>query len=173
MPALDQGRIRLGNVLVYIERTTAPAAPLPPGVMPRPYGLAATALEQAGMVLAAVGTNEAVWLGFQAIDAARPAIVRIRAGVEKPLDALTGERWNDTTGGKLTCPPDYALPGLRRPDGFLPFGAGDTLTVLVDATPAPAEVVIRLVSPAVFTRLTGTVTTRLDPDSAFKGYRLP
>jgi hypothetical protein len=173
MPALDQGRVRLGTVLVYIERTTAPAAPLPPGVMPRPYGLAATALEQGGTVLAAVGTNEAVWLGFQAIDAARPVIVRVRAGVEKPLDALTGERWNDTTGGKLTCPPDYALPGLRRPDGFLPFGAGDTLTVLVDAAPAPVEVVIRLISPSLFTRLTGTVTTRLDPDSAFKGYRLP
>jgi hypothetical protein len=173
MPALDRGRVRLSNVLVYIERTTAPAAPLSPGVMPRPYGLAATALEQAGTVLAAVGTNEAVWLGFQAIDAAHPAIVRIREGVEKPLDALTGERWNATMGGKLTCPPDYALPGLRRPDGFLPFGAGDTLTVLVDATPAPAEVVIRLIPPAMFTRLTGTATTPLDPDSAFKGYRLP
>ena len=173
MPALDRGRIRLGNVFVYIERTTAPAAPLPPGVMPRPYGLAAMALEQAGTVLAAVGTNEAVWLGFQVIDAARPAIVRIRAGVEKPLDALTGERWNDATAGTLTCPPDYALPGLRRGDGFLPFSAGDTLTVLVDASPAPAEVVIRLVSPAVFTRLTGTATTRLDPESAFKGHRLP
>lgn len=173
MPALDRGRVRLGNVLVYIERTTAPARPLPPGVMPRPYGLAETALEQAGTVLAAVGANEAVWLGFQAIDAAQPAIVRIRAGVEKPLDALSGERWNDTAGGKLTCPPDYALPGLRRPDGFLPFGAGYTLTVRVDVTPAPAEVVIRLISPAAFTRLTGTVVVPLDPDSAFKGYRLP
>jgi hypothetical protein len=173
MPALDQGRIRLANVLIYIERTTAPARPLPAGVMPRPYGLAATALESAGTVLAAVGANEAVWLGFQAIDAARPAIVRIRAGDEKPLDALSGEPWNDTAGEKLTCPPDYALPGLRRPDGFLPFAAGETLTVVVDATPAPAELVIRLVSPAAFTRLTGIMPSPLDPDSAFKGYRLP
>lgn len=173
MPALDRGRIRLANVFVYIERTTARTAPLPPGVMPRPYGLATVALEPGGGILAAVGANEAVWLGFQAVDAAHPAIVRIRAGTKDPLDALSGERWNDAAGGKLTCPPDYALPGLRRPDGFLPFAAGETLTVLVDATPAPAEVVIRLVSPASFTRLTGTTATRLDPDRAFKGYRLP
>jgi hypothetical protein len=173
MPTLEQGRIRLANVLIYVERTTAPAAPLPPGVMPRPYGLAPTALEPSGTVLAAVGTNEAVWVGFQAIDAAHPASVRVRAGVEEPLDALSGQRWNDTPEGRLICPPDYALPGLRGPDGFMPFGAGDTLTVLVDVTPTPAEIVIRLVSPAEFTRLTGTVASRLDPDSAFKGYRLP
>jgi hypothetical protein len=173
MPALDWGRVRLANVLVYIERTTSAGAPLPPGVMPRSYGLAATALDPTGTVLVAVGSDEAVWLGFQAIDAAQPAIVRIRVEAEKPLDALSGERWNDSAGGKLTCPPDYALPGLRLPDGFLPFGAGDSLTVLVDATPAVAEVVIRLVSPEVFTPLTGTVTSPLDLDSAFKGYRLP
>ena len=122
MPALDQGRIRLANVLVYVERTTAPAAPLPPGDMPRPYGLAATALERAGTILAAVDTNEAVWLGFQAIDPAHSAIIRIRAGVENPLDALTGERWNDTTGGKLTCPPDYALPACGALMASYPLG---------------------------------------------------
>jgi hypothetical protein len=173
MPALDWGRVRLANVLIYMERTTSAGAPLPPGVMPHSYGLAPTTFDPTGTALVAVGSDEAVWLGFQAIDTAHPAIVRIRVEAETPLDALSGERWSDSSGGKLTCPPDYALPGLRLQDGFLPFRAGDALSVLVDATPALAEVVVRLVSPEVFTRITGIVTSPLDPDSAFKSYRLP
>jgi hypothetical protein len=170
---LDQGRVRLTNLLIYVERTIAPTAPLPPGVMPRPYGLAATALEPTGTVLAAVVADEAVWLGFQAIDPAHPVIIRVRVGVENPMDALSGGIWNDSGAGKLRCPPNFGLAGLRCTDGFLPFGAGDTLTVLVDAASTSAEALIRLVSPETFTSLTGTATGPLNPQSAFKGYRLP
>jgi hypothetical protein len=173
LPALDHGRIRIAGVLVYIERTLRSARPLPPGALPRPYGLASTALDRTGEAVAAVSDDEAVWLGFQAIDEAQPVILRIRVGVEQPLDALSGEPWNDKTSSQLRCPPEYALPGLRRSDGFLPFNAGQTITVLIDASPVPAEVIIRLLSPALFSRVTGTTPTSLDPDSAFKGYRLP
>ena len=71
------------------------------------------------------------------------------------------------------------------------FRAGDTLTVLVGnvlmdnvlvdnaaaddslVDDASVEVVIRLVSPEEFTRLTGTSPDPLDPGSGYQGRRLP
>lgn len=191
MPALDLGRIRLRGVFVYLERTLAPATPLAPGSVPRSYGLAPTVVDpaggdRAGAAVAAVGADEAVWLGFQAIDEAHPATLRIRVGVDQPLDAISGASWIEDASARLTCPPAYALPGLTRPEGVLPFRAGDTLTVLVDDTvvdeavvdeavvdDGPVEVVVRLVSPEEFTRLTGTRPAPLDPRDAYQGRRLP
>lgn len=186
MPAWDLGRIRLGGVFVYLERTLAQAAPLAPGSIPRSYGLAPTVIDPAGAAVASVGADEAVWLGFQAIDDAHPATLRIRVGVNQPFDAVSGAPWTDDSSTRLTCPPAYALPGLTRADGVVPFRAGDSLTVLVDNAAAdeaavdeaavvdvPVEVVIRLVSPEDFTRLTGTSPGPLDPGSAYQGRRLP
>jgi hypothetical protein len=171
-PVLDRGRIRVAGVYIYIERTLAPTRLLPLGTVPRPYGLASTALVHTDVAVAAVGVEEAIWLGFQAIDESRPAVVRIRAGVGRRFDAVSGEPWTEEDGARLTCPPDFALAGIRRPEGHRAFRAGQILTVLVDA-PEPAVVVIHLVSPAVFTRLAGTTPEALNPEAAYRGQRLP
>ena len=141
---IDRGRIRLADaLLVYPERTLARGAP-------RPHGLAPAAVAEPGAVLAGVGPGEAVWLGFQAVDDTRPATVRV--GVDSaPADAV------------LVCPPDYRLPGVYE-EG--------RLTVSLDG-PGHAEVEIRLVSLEIFTNLTGEPAEPLDPDSSYKGWRLP
>jgi hypothetical protein len=173
--ALDRGRIRLGDdVFVYLERMLAPPGPLPADVAPRAYGVAPTAVVGAAVV-AAVGTGEAVWLGFQPVDSARPAVVRVRMDQPEPLDAVTGGDWEDELSedarNYLTCPPDSRLPGIRRGSGYVPFGIG-RLTVLTHGD-APALVPVELVSPERFTSLTGVEPEPLDPESAYKGWRLP
>jgi hypothetical protein len=174
--ALDRGRIRLADaVLVYLERTLAGSAPFRPGVGPPSYGLAPTAVSGSGVVLAPVGSGEAVWLGFQAIDSARPATLRVRAEGPPPLDAVTGEPWEEALTqaprNHLVCPPDYFLAGLRRPAGHVPFGEGE-LTVLAYGA-RPEQVAVHLVAPDTFARLTGAMPEPIDPDSAYKGWRLP
>ena len=167
---LDRGRIRLDDtVFVYLERTLAsqPA---------RSYGLAPAAVLPSGPVLAAVGCGEAIWLGFGAVDPARPATVRVRVDGPEQFDAVTGGPWEDgrmdAPPNYLVCPPDYALPGVGHSEENLLFGAGQKLTVIahLDAT---VLVPVELVSPATFEDVTGIVPPPLDPDSAFKGYRLP
>ena len=173
--ALDHGRIRIADaLLVYLERALASAEPASPDAPPRSYGLAPTALAD-GSAVAAVGPGEAVWLGFQAVDPARPAIVRVRLEATPPLDAVTGGPWDDALSEEprnhLVCPPDYCLPGARRSSGHAPFEAGE-LTVVVHQ-PVRADAPIRLVAPDEFAQLTGTEPAALDPESGYKGWRLP
>jgi hypothetical protein len=173
---LDRGRIRVGDhVYVYLERTLAPPGPLPEDVAPRAYGIAPAAVLPSGLVAAAVGTGEAVWLGFQPVDPARPAIVRVRLDLPDALDALTGEAWEDALSEEprnyLTVPPDSRLAGLRQGSGYVPFRDG-RMSVLSSAE-APTIVPVELVPPERFTALTGIVPEPLDPDSAYKGWRLP
>jgi hypothetical protein len=184
---LDQGRIRLGDDLfVYLERMLAPPGSLPVDVAPRAYGVAPTAVLASGSVLAAVGPGEAVWLGLQPVDAARPALVRVRIDHPEPLDAVTGEPWEDAMSEEprnyLSCPPDSRLAGVRDDWGYVPFGLRDRgasakgvlerLSVLSYGD-EPALAPVELVTPERFTSLTGIVPEPLDPDSAYKGWRLP
>jgi hypothetical protein len=177
--ALDHGRIRLADaVFVYLERTVAPQAPLPPEVPPRAYGLSPTGISPSGSVVAAVAPGEAVWLGFQAVDPRESAIVRVRVDRPEPLDAVTGGRWDEALTEEprnyLLCPPDSRLSGVRHRSGYVPFGVrdADKLSVFVDGE-TPALVPVELVPPAAFTHLTGVVPEPLDPDHAYKGWRLP
>jgi hypothetical protein len=146
---LDLGRIRLADaVYVYLQRTIAPSAPLPPDVAPRAYGLSPAAVAPSGSVVAAVAPGEAAWLGLQAVDPARPVTVSVRIEGSEPVD--------------LVVPPVSRLVGqLFRP--------GDRVTVLSDGE----SVAIELVSPERFLELTGTAPEPLDPESAYKGWRLP
>lgn len=178
--SIDRGRIRLADVVfVYVERMPAPPGPLPPDVVPRAYGVAPTAESPSGAVVAGVGPGEAVWLGFQPVDPARPATVRVRVDGPEPLDAVTGEPWQDGLSDEphnhLVCPPDYRLTGVRQADGYLPFGLVDAdqrLRVLSYGD-SPAVVPVELVTLDRFTSLTGIAAEPLDPDSAYKGWRLP
>jgi hypothetical protein len=126
-------------------------------------------------VVASLAEGEAVWLGFQALDPARPARIRVRWGGTAAVDAVTGEPWHDelteAPRNHLVSPPDYSLPGLREAGGHVPFGTGDLTVLLYE--PAVAQVPVRLVAPDEFTRLTGVEPAPLDPDSAYKGWRLP
>jgi hypothetical protein len=174
--SIHRGRIRLADVVfVYLERMPTPPGPLPPDVAPRAYGVAPTAESPSGGVVAGVGPDEAVWLGFQPVESAQPAIVRVRVDGPKPLDAVTGEPWQDGLSDEphnhLVCPPDYRLTGIRQADGSLPFGLGD-LSILLCGD-APALVPVELVTLERFTSLTGIAAEPLDPDSAYKGWRLP
>jgi hypothetical protein len=167
---IDRGRIRLADaVFVYLERMLVPPEPLPPDVAPRPHGVAPTAALPAGEVVAAVGPGEAVWLGFQPVEPARAAVVRIRIEAPEPLDAVTGEPWDDGLAEEprnyLRCPPDYRLPGRT-------FAVGEHASVLSYGA-APAVVSFELVTLEQFTRLTGVAAEPLDPESAYKGWRLP
>lgn len=184
--AIEDGRIRLADaVFIYLERTLAPPDPLPPGVTPRAYGVAPMALSPSGSVVAAVAPGEAIWLGFQAVEPARPATVRIRVDGLEPLDAVTGGRWDEALVEQprnyLVCPPDYCLPGIRRSPGYLPFGLRQVspsaevlqeLTVLAGGA-NPDLVVVHLIRPDTFTHLTGVVPTPLKKEDAYKGWRLP
>jgi hypothetical protein len=184
--ALDGERIRLADaVFVYLERMLAPAVPLPPHVPPRSYGVSPTGLTGSGTVVAAVAPGEAVWLGFQAVDPARPAMLRVRVERADPLDAVTGGPWEEALAEEprnyLVCPPTSRLTGLRRPGGHVPFGAGrpaegeeivETLTVFAWSE-QPVGMPVSLARPAEFTRLTGRAAEPLDPDHAYKGWRLP
>jgi hypothetical protein len=127
-------------VFVYLERTLATTAP-------RPYGVAPAALHE-GAVIAAVGPGEAVWLGFQAVDPARPATVHVLAGA--------------TEIARLVCPPDSRLDALDASE----------LTLRCSA-PEVVEVAVRLVDPAEFTRLTGRAHEPVDTERGYKGWRLP
>jgi hypothetical protein len=174
--ALDKGRVLLVDaVLVYLERTVASPEPLPSGVAPRAYGLAPAAIVAPDAVLAAVGPGEAIWLGFQATDPRSPVVLRVRVEGPQPLDAVTGEPWGDTLadepGNHLLCPPDYCLPGLRRPDGYVPFEQGELSVLALQPTPGRASV--RIVDFEAFSELTGREPEPLDPESAYKGWRLP
>lgn len=168
---IESGPIRLGGLFLYFERALMPAAPMPPGTIPSSHGLAPAATADAGEVVVAVGADEAIWLGFQALDKDRPATVRIRFDRDQPLDAVTGAPWTDVTSKRLHCPPDYALPGVKRATGVLPFQAGDVLTAFVDRPSLAVR--IRLVTPTAWTQLTGTQPAPLDPGAAFSGRRLP
>lgn len=183
---LENGRVRLADaVFVYLERTLAPSRPLPPDVAPRSYGLSPTGISPARSVIAACAPGEAVWLGFQAVDAASPVIVRVRVDSPQELDAVTGERWEegvrDHPRNHLVCPPDSRLVGIRHPNGFVPFGVDAArggsqvpqgFSVLCYGE-SDASVRFELVSPATFTSVTGLIPEPLDVDNAYKGWRLP
>ena len=175
---LDNGRIRLNDaVFIYLERALAPGGPLPPGVAPRAHGLAPAGISPSGSVVAAVAPGEAVWLGFQAVDPAKPATIRVRVDRTEPLDAVTGEQWVDALTDEprnyLVSPPETRLAGVRQPTGeYLPFGSAEQLSI-ISLGDEGALVGVELVPPATFTELTGLVPEPLDPDSAYKGWRLP
>lgn len=173
---IDQGRIRLDDtVFVYLERTLAPDRPLPADVAPRAYGLLPIAISPSGTVIGALGPGEAVWLGFQPIDPARPAVVRVRVDRGAPLDAITGGPWNDKLQDEprnyMVCPPDTRLSGMRQGLGYAPFGPVDLTVLSYDEASTTAPVV--LMTSEAFTRLTGIEPEPLNPDSAYKGWRLP
>lgn len=173
---LDHGRIRLDDaVFVYLERTLAREDPLPADVGPRAYGISPIAISPNGSVVAAVGPGEAVWLGFQPVDAARPAIVRVRIDRDEPVDAVTGGPWRemlqDEPRNYLICPPDSRLSGMRQGSGHVPFRPGE-LTV-VSYNDDAATVSIELMNPETFARLTGIEPDALDPENAYKCWRLP
>jgi len=183
---IDRGRIRLADdVFVYLERMLAPSGPLPPQIAPRSYGVAPVAASPSGPVVAAVGPGEAVWLGFQPVDPARPVIVRVRVDRPEPLDAVTGQPWEDGLSDDprnyLVCPPDSRLTGVRQANGYLPFGLGERRAdgdilerpSVLSYGDAPAVVPVELVTLERFTSLTGIAAEPLDPESAYKGWRLP
>jgi hypothetical protein len=175
---IDAGRLRIDDaVLVYLERAVAPPGPLAPGAVPRAHGLAPASVSDEGTVVAAVAEGEAVWLGFQAVDPERPVTLRVRVEGEPPLDAVTGEPWRDerdgsSAPGRIVCPPENRLAGVRRADGTHAFGTGVELAVIA-WIPEPAEVAVQLVRPERFTDLTGEVPEPLDRGSAYGGWRLP
>ena len=129
-------------------------------------------------MLAAVAPDEAVWLGFEAVDPAEPANVRVRLDRPEPLDAVTGGQWDETLSEEprnyLVCPPDSRLAGVRCESGYMPFGArGDEQLSVLVANGTSALVRVELVSPSAFTDATGVVPAPLDPDSGYKGWLLP
>jgi hypothetical protein len=173
--ALDRGRIRLGDLLVYLEHILRPAEPLAPGVVPRAYGVAPTAISPAGEVLAAVAADEAVWLGFQPAERTQAVVVRVRVDDGEPLDAVTGGPWQPdlmlSPGNHLAVPPDSRLVGVPVGGHVVPFRPPNRLSVLVVDPPATA--VINLVEPAAFERLTGRRPPLLDRNRGYTGWRAP
>jgi hypothetical protein len=156
--SLDAGRIRLGDVVfVYLERTFLPTAPLPPGNVPRAYGVAPLSVLEHGEAIAGIWPGEGIWLGFQPVDRSTPAVVGVR---------VEGEPEH-----RLVCPPDHALPGRRSGAGYVPFSDG-RLTILT-GDEDPAQVTIRLVPARDFADMTGMPVEPIDPSHAYQGHRLP
>jgi hypothetical protein len=119
-------------------------------VPPRAYGLSPAAVGPSGSVVAAVARGEAVWLGFQAVDPSLPKRVEVRIEGEEPIDL------------EAVVPPDSRLAGQM-------FRSGDRLAVLSEGE----SVAIELISPESFQEITGIVPEPLDPEAAYKGWRLP
>jgi hypothetical protein len=138
-------------------------------VPPRAYGISPVAVVPSGSVVAAVARGEAVWLGLQALNRSRPATVRVRVDGREPIDAVTGEPWEealvDEPRNYLVTPPDSRLQGRL-------FRSGDRLTIRSEGA-TPASVAVEFVPPQVFRERTGIVPDPLDPDAAYKGWRLP
>ena len=116
---------------------------------PRAYGVAPIAGLEGREVVAGIWPGEGVWLGFQPVDRSSPAVVRVL--VEGELEH------------RLVCPPDHALPGLFSEGSFTVLAGEEDL----------AEVTIRLVSAHAFTGMTGVPMEPIDPESGFRGQRLP
>lgn len=183
---IEHGRIRLADeVFVYVQRSLAPAGLPSSENVPRSHGIAPTAEAQSGTVVSAVGPGEVVWLGFEAVDRAKPAIVRVRIDQHDPVDAVTGGPWNDLLSEEprnyLVCPPEYRLAGAQRGEHYQSLGCGehrvddhvlDRLSVL-SCGDVLSVVTVELVTLARFTDLTGLEAEPLDPEGAYKGWRLP
>jgi hypothetical protein len=183
---IDDGRIRLADaVLVYVERTYRRPAPMRPGTAPRAYGRALLAMSRAGEVLAPVPAGEAIWLGFQPVDPDHPVAIRVRLEGDSPIDAVSGEPWapemREAPRNYLVCPPDYWLAGVMTEAGCVQFGACDgksrfgvvaSLTSLTHGR-RTGQVAIRLLTSAAFGDATGLAVEPIDPDNAYKGWRLP
>jgi hypothetical protein len=194
---LEHGGIRIADLAVcYPQRSIAPPAPLTLGAIPRSYGILPTAEVAGGAglfgdaVIGAVGAGEIVWLGFRSASTEPPSLIRVRVEALEPLDAITGKPWADRSPDCLICPPDFALSGIRRGQVCEPFGCAEAastgvvqrLTILAQAAVErrseigwqnTAAVQLLLVRPTVFADLAGSAPEPLDPDAAYKGWRLP
>lgn len=196
---LDRGGIRIADLVIcYPQRSLAPPSPLSAGDIPRSYGILPIAEVTRGIagvfgdaIIGAVGDGEIVWLGFGAATAGRASLVRVRVEGPEPLDALTGKRWTDCSPACLSCPPDFALPGILHGQVCEPFGSAEAgsagvvqrLTILARAVATEqvekinwrnaAAAQLLLVRPNIFADHSGLSVEPLDPDSAYKGWRLP
>lgn len=163
---------------------------------PRSYGILPTAEVAAGLgtfaetVIGAVELGEIVWLGFRSKNLEPPSLIRVRVEALEPLDALTGQLWTDRTSDFLICPPAFALCGIRRGESYEPFGfaeatsAGVVQRLTIFAQPAveprsemswqnAPSVPFLLLRPSVFADIAGITPEPLDPNAAYKGWRLP
>ena len=163
---------------MYLERAYATPGPVPPDTVPRPYGATPLAVTPGEIVVAAVASGEVIWLGFQAVDRGSPATVRVRIDESHPIDAISGEAWDDSLSDDprnfLVCPPDSRLAGRPVRGGRRLFGSNvlERFTLFTWGD-APVAVTVQLVRPDEFARITGRVPPPLDPDAAFTGRRLP
>jgi hypothetical protein len=195
--SLEQGVIRIvGLALCYPQRSIAPTTPLEFGLVPRSYGLLPTAYVAGGagvfrdVVIGAVAEGEVVWLGFQSLRAGSPTLIRVRVEEPEPHDALTGSAWTDCSPDCLACPPDFALAGVRRGKFTEPFGRAKAggggivqrLTILARSSTDRIDKIswrnsaaapLLLMRPTVFADVVGSAPEPLDPDAAYKGWRLP
>ena len=202
---LDGDRIRIADaVLVYLERAIATPGVVPLGTVPRPHGALPLAFAAVGnssdemdagasgsanassdivtmtddIVIAPDLPGEAVWLGFQAIGRGQSVIVRVRIDESRPVDAVTGEAWEEGLSedprNYLVCPADTSLAGRRVPGGRRLFGS-DAMErfTLFGWGSAPSGVTVQLLPPAQFSRISGRTVYPLDPAAAFSGRRLP
>jgi hypothetical protein len=194
---LKHGEIRIADLAIcYPQRSVALTTPLPLGAIPRSYGILPTAevADGAGIfgdaVIGAVDAGEIVWLGFRWIRPEPPSLIRVRVEALEPLDALTGQPWEDRASDCLSCPPDFALCGIRRENFCEPFGSAEVtsagivqrLTILGQTALGPrnemswrnaAEVRLLLLRPNVFAEIACIKPEPLDPNAAYKGWRLP
>ena len=115
---------------------------------PRAYGVAPTTLTADGEVLAAVAADEAVWLGFSAVDR--------RVSVHVVVD--------DELLEELTIPPASRLDAI--------FTAPQRLRVVV-VDPSGPTADIRLVPPDLWTELTGRTPSPLDVTRGYTGWEAP
>ena len=169
-----EGRLRLGGLWIYLERTLASPAPLAPGVVPRPYGVApAVPVPGESTHLSSVVEGEAVWLGFQAVDPQRSVIVRIRLDEPVRCDATTGQEWQarlmEAPRNYLIVPPATRLVGVPRENGVHCFTPPTQLTFLVGTS----QESLRLIPPAEFERSTNLKLHPLDRSSGYTGWRAP
>ena len=172
---LDRDRIRIADVvLVYLERAYAtpgvvPLGTCPDRTAPRPWRSpreesSSRRWRRRGHLARLSGDRPG-----------SPVTVRVRIDEPQPIDAITGEAWDDSLAEDprnfLVCPPDSSLAGRPFPAAADCSGATrSTFTLFAGVRagrrhrPAPA--------PAEFVRITGR-DPPLDPAAAFTGRRLP
>jgi hypothetical protein len=114
----------------------------------------------------------------------------VRVEEPEPRDALTGKLWNDRSADCLVCPPDFALSGIRHGEVTEPFGCAEAgsagivqrLTIFARAATDridemdwrnTAAAPLLLLRPTIFADLVGSTPEPLDPEAAYKGWRLP
>jgi hypothetical protein len=148
--------------------------------IPSSLGALPVGVNPKGKFLLPVADDEAFWIGLGESSARAELAVAIEPAEGRLLDAISGGPWNPAKPHTVTVPARRWIDGVPRSEGQLnvftraPTIGGKTCRALRFVAGSGPAVRIELVDYAAFTLRTGLSPPEpLDPDTGYKGWRLP